>query len=685
MRMNRRTFGASALASSLLPTGALAADKAERVSAPGSYRGYTEPVADGFHRTSEYITMRDGRRIAADIFLPTRAGKPLGNKAPGVLMLTGYRRSWIMGDAETQAVKLVWPYHKPGEFVSWALRAAHLPDLRNAVWPEATRALSPQARADWVALHGSAAELLLLHGYPVIVGDTRTTGASFGTSAEQSAIIIGHDIADMLEAFSKEPWSDGTFGMMGASWLGAVQHMALSYGTPRLKAVIPQVAPIDQYLSLWPGGVFTTRLMRDWFEQTTNQDRVAPALPVDDDPKGLLRDAAVAERKPPADAPAQGSSAAIDALLGGMAPLSRDQFQAGQQLTGQTFADGSTGDLVMSPLDFAHANRSGIATYCWGGWWDIYAAETPVAFANLTVPKKLTMGPWHHGNEWVNVEALRWFDHWLKGVANGIMAEPPATLAIAAPGERLAWRGASSFPPKSVNPVTLALTPDRALAASAEAGSLSFTVDPAWTSGDGGRGGMLSREKLDYSGLGKPSTGVLRFTSAPYAAATELCGMPVLDVQMASSTPLAQLLVYLAVIGADGRGHMLSDGAIDLRYSAEQPAPYDPVGMPWRSYSSTDAKPLVPGERTRVRIGMTPIGWRIGMGDRLLLVVAGADHDNAYRAPDAPTQTLTLFTGPDGCRLTLPVLPAGAAPIIPHAFSPLPRDARSGVSPFPVT
>jgi hypothetical protein len=52
--------------------------QAQLVSRPGQYQGYCRAVFDGWQRTSQYVTVRDGTRIAIDIFRPTKGGLPAG-------------------------------------------------------------------------------------------------------------------------------------------------------------------------------------------------------------------------------------------------------------------------------------------------------------------------------------------------------------------------------------------------------------------------------------------------------------------------------------------------------------------------------------------------------------------------------------------------------------------------------
>ena len=55
-------------------------------------------------------------------------------------------------------------------------------------------------------------------------------------------------------------------------------------------------------------------------------------------------------------------------------------------------------------------------------------------FSEIHAPKKLLVVPptgfWSHlrylTDRALNRQMLRWFDYWLKGIDNGIMAEPPS-------------------------------------------------------------------------------------------------------------------------------------------------------------------------------------------------------------------------------------------------------------------
>ena len=69
------------------------------------YEGYSEIVANGYDRSSEYVTVEDGCRIAVDVLKPTMNGELLPGPKPTVLLATGYRRAYYKKENEFNAPK----------------------------------------------------------------------------------------------------------------------------------------------------------------------------------------------------------------------------------------------------------------------------------------------------------------------------------------------------------------------------------------------------------------------------------------------------------------------------------------------------------------------------------------------------------------------------------------------------
>ncbi len=115
-----------------------------------------------------------------------------------------------------------------------------------------------------------------------------------------------------------------------------------------------------------------------------------------------------------------------------------------------------------------------------GGWYDGYRDSLPRMLENVKAPVKALIGPWDHcyphnaGHnpqiEWRH-EAVRWFDHWLKGIDTGIMDEPkfavyvrdwhpPKSDIVDIPGK---WRWEESWPIQRTKTKTLFAGPNHEL------------------------------------------------------------------------------------------------------------------------------------------------------------------------------------------------------------------------------
>jgi len=137
----------------------------EKISEFGKYQGYSQELYDGSKRTSDYLTLSDGTRLAYDLFLPTKEDVPTDQPLPTLFKYTPYGRAWTVFDKAGKAVLCdlmpVW-YCDP------MLR------LRSWVMPHGSGKIKDAvSRTPWLGE-------MLNSGYAVIVVDRPGTGASFG-------------------------------------------------------------------------------------------------------------------------------------------------------------------------------------------------------------------------------------------------------------------------------------------------------------------------------------------------------------------------------------------------------------------------------------------------------------------------------------------------------------------------
>jgi uncharacterized protein len=126
------------------------------------------------------VPMRDGVRLASDIYRPTFDGVPVSGKLPLLLQQT--------------------PYNKEGQGIA------------------------------------EAAKYFARHGYVVVLQDDRGTYKSEGVLVKY--VGFGKDVADSIEYLAKLPYTDGQVGMWGTSYAAHVQASAAIAHPAPLKTVV---------------------------------------------------------------------------------------------------------------------------------------------------------------------------------------------------------------------------------------------------------------------------------------------------------------------------------------------------------------------------------------------------------------------------------------------------------------
>ncbi|MGW9132448.1 CocE/NonD family hydrolase [Streptomyces sp. NPDC055681] len=134
---------------------------------------------------THHVTMRDGVRLATDIYLPETH------------------------DGALASILIRLPYGKTSDYC--------FPDL--------------------------IAHRLVARGYVCVVQDVRgkfdSEGETFGLLSEAS------DGYDTLDWITEQPWSNGRVGMFGDSYYGFTQWAAASTSHPALRAIVPRVTTHD--------------------------------------------------------------------------------------------------------------------------------------------------------------------------------------------------------------------------------------------------------------------------------------------------------------------------------------------------------------------------------------------------------------------------------------------------------
>jgi uncharacterized protein len=437
-------------------------------------------------------------------------------------------------------------------------------------------------------------------GYVVIVQDTRGRFASDGEFRPFE--MEGDDGVDTIAWAAGLPYADGQVAMYGASYFGFTQWSAAVKQPPALKAMVPYITWSDPLNGLaFRGGALELGTQAHWglgmgFDQLVRQHRSNPAA---------LGAAIVALGR---EIDTLGSSGYASLPLADFAPLRR------QPVLPAFF------DRISQPMDRVSLEPVTIAgkhalvevpTFNVGGWFDIFLADTIAAFTAMQAlgrPSKLLIGPWTHGNArspigeldfgtgsqigLINMQQdfaglqLRWFDHWLKGVDTGLLAEAPIRLFVMGAN---VWRGEQRWPLERAVDTPLYLHSGGALSTSAPDAEPPdhYRYDPRDPVPTHGGALLIAPEfpsgPVDQRGI-EARPDVLTFTTPPLDHATEVTGPVTVQLWAASSAPDTDFVARLVDVYPDGRAFNLTDGILRARYrdaAAGQPAaPLEP-GQPY--------------------------------------------------------------------------------------------------------
>jgi uncharacterized protein len=599
-----------------------------RVSAFGKYQGYSQPIYDGSKRTSDYLKLSDGTRLAYDMFLPTLKGVPANKPLPTLFKYTPYDRAWTILDQNgknnlNEQDILPW-YYGP---MAW---------VKAKIAPNGN-VMDALHRTEWLGRMVNA-------GYAVIVVDRPGTGASFGT------LQVGPDAGaretdEILNWIAAQPWSDGNIGMFGDSIQAQIQFQAASTGNPHLKAILPATTWMDNYSAVvFPGGVEDTSFTGLY--SRVNKLFEALATPVDQDKDGSLLAQARAERN---------NASALSEDAG---EIQQYKFRDSLISSGETlWVDNQT----LYPL-LDRINRSGVAVYLIDGWYDIYARDDLLIYNNLTVPKRLMVRNRDHseieaagGDIDYGAEAQRWFDYWLKGIDNGIMAEPPIHYYLQGVDKKTTWRATDTWPLKEQTVTRYYLSAGETDSrVSINSGSLvpnppavsqppdAYTVDystttgktPHWT-------GLATPHK--YPNMRANDAKALTYTTPSLEESLDVIGHPVVHLWLTTAAPDLDVFVYLEEVDQYGNSTYISQGNLRASQRSLSQAPFANFGLPWHNYFQSELQSIPAGEPFELVFDLLPTAWQFAPGKSLRITVAFADAGNFDTPVLDPAPTLQLL------------------------------------------
>lgn len=493
-------------------------------------------------------------------------------------------------------------------------------------------------------IEAGATDFWVPRGYVHVIANVRGTGGSGGTFG----FFDGqerHDMHDLVEWAAAQPWCDGNVGMIGISYFAMTQLEAAVERPPHLKAIFPVAVTADLYEAAVHNGLFNSSFVTPFLAMlglTTEPSDHAWRSPL----TGMARHILTSPRVHHKFATMNGEAAVT--MMHTLLKLPHDPhpwddlwFDAAiRHPTRDEWWDERNLLPLLPNID--------IPVYLGCDWQNVplHLPSTFTAWRALSNSPVVRMGmlgeygltwPW----ESLHIEALAWYDHWLKGRDTGVLDGPAIRYVLPGAEE---WHTADAWPPAAAGHQTFALSADGGLdSGEGAAGSREFLV----------LGAGLGRAKA--SPIDPPST--LTWTSAPLDAPLDVVGT--IELQLVASATAADTawIVLLRDVAPDGSAEDITAGWLraSLRQVDEQTST---PGAPVLLCRDPVAVPI--GEDVTYRIPLVPNARRFDVGHRIQLLLASDDQDPSIPAimnfRHASVGTSSVNTVHSSSRLLLPVI-----------------------------
>lgn len=447
-------------------------------------------------------------------------------------------------------------------------------------------------------------------GYACIRVDIRGNGDSQGLMEDEYSPQELADGVEVINWLAKQDWCTGAVGIMGISW-GGFNGLQIGALAPEpLKAIITLCSTADRYADdiHYKGGCLLNENL-GWGATMWSYSSRAPD-------------------------PALVGDAWRDMWL---ERLENEPFLPAIWLRHQRrdayWRHGSICE------DFGAVKA---ATLAIGGWGDAYKNTVPFLVEQLEAPVKGIVGPWVHKYPHFAVpeprigflqEALRWWDHWLKGMDTGVQDDPdyrtyvmdgvrPKTWYPDRPGHWIAEDvGATSHLPVDTFYLTdggLSETsgPLNAVVASPHhCGAASGEYCAIWL------GPELPGDQRIDDALS------VCFVSDVLDRARDVVGAPRFVLRLRSDRPQAQIAVRLNHIHPDGASTRITYGVLNLSHRD----------------SHAEPEPLDCGTDYDIALELDHIAYRVPAGHRISVAISSAYWPLIWPSPESAT--LTLVSG----------------------------------------
>jgi putative CocE/NonD family hydrolase len=557
---------------------------------------YSEAVT-----TSQYLTMRDGVRLAISITRPSQNGKPVDGRFP-----------------------VLWQH-------TLAIAAPGI------------LASNPAT-----AISGGygAVPNLAYHGYVVVQVARRGQGPSFGKRRGYNDRSEAYDAYEVIDWLAAQPWSTGAVGVYGCSNTGDASMHAVTAANPHLKAAWAGCFSWEKYDGFWRGGIYA-----NWGtgpERTIQQD-MANTPVQGDEAKVLLRQAAEEHQgstvltqmwsaMPFRDdyAPGVGSRFWYEGSIASYLP------QINRSGTAVYVQGGWRDDLRgQGLLTYANLRNDrhiviGPWGHCQNGDFNMLAEMHRFFDQHLKGIKTdiLTQAPIHYftvnapaGTEWRTAKAWP-------------IAGTRQTQYFLAGSSAVGGELKPQEPTGSGSQTTF---------------TVRYDVDCPTLAGPSG--GLLTGAPPCPVEHGGP-----RFTTVPLESDLEVTGDAGVSLWITSSAGDGNISVYLEDVAPDGKVTQVTDARLKASLRDVSKPKYENYGLPYHRSHREDARPMKPGEPAQLVFAFLPTSYVFKAGHRVRISIAGSDYRERDRTPVSPAPLVTILNTPSNpSYISLPVIdPKGA-------------------------
>ncbi|MFE0175225.1 CocE/NonD family hydrolase [Streptomyces sp. NPDC059002] len=457
------------------------------------------------------------------------------------------------------------------------------------------------------------------HGYASVRVDVRGHGNSEGLPTDEYSAQELADGVEVVNWLAAQDWSSGKVGMFGISWGGFNSLQIAALAPEPLKAIVTVCSADDRYDNdvHYMGGSVLAVDMHTW---------AATML-------------AFVARPPDPQFVGEAWREMWLTRLAAVEPFIH------------TWLDHQTRDDYWRHGSVCEDYSAiGAAVLAVGGWHDPYRDTVLRLVEHLPGDVRGLIGPWSHQYPDRGLppgpaigflqETLRWWDHHLKGIDTGVMAEPklrswisdshpPATVYELLSGQ---WVGDTSWPSPKVTPVSYALQ-----------GSPLIVDSPQHTGLDAGRFFPFGND-ADLPPDQRDEDAKSACFEFEVPSEVRVLGRPKVTLRLRMDVPYGQAIARVCDVAPDGSSTLVTRGVLNLsaRHGRDR----------------ADAWPL--GATEDVTFELNGIGHSFPAGHRIRLAVSSAYWPWIW--PQADSAGFTLE--PVGSSLELPVREGDSDPSI---------------------